>query len=108
MHLLYTTDEELQCIALGHDLIEDTDTTTWDLENLGFPKRIVDGIWALTRSPDQLYALYQLQVMANPDAIRVKICDLHHNMDSSRGHAISPSLRVRYAKFLRELERLPQ
>ena len=27
MHLLGTTDEELMCIAVGHDIIEDTKTT---------------------------------------------------------------------------------
>ena len=106
MQLLYTDDEELQCIALGHDLIEDTGTTTQDLENLGFSTRVVEGIWALTRSPGQLYSLYQLQVMANPDAIRVKLCDLQHNLDPSRKYILPFSLKQRYINFMHELRAL--
>lgn len=108
MHLLYTDDEELQCIALGHDLIEDTGVTTRDLENLGFSTRVIEGIWTLTRSPGQLYSLYQLQVMANPDAVRVKLADLQHNMDPSRAYILPLSLKKRYSDFFRELQRLPR
>lgn len=105
MNLLHTTDEELQCIALGHDLLEDTNTTTWELEQ-SFTPRVIAGIWALTREPYQLYSIYQLQVMANMDAVRVKLCDLQHNMDPTRGYQIPRSLHNRYSKFYRELLRL--
>ena len=44
MHYLKTEDEELQCIALGHDLIEDTKTTYEQLRNEGFTTRIIEGI----------------------------------------------------------------
>ena len=108
MHLLYTDDEELQCIALGHDLIEDTNTTSWDLQNLGFTTRIIEGIEALTKNPLSDYASYKDQVKCNADAIRVKLCDLQHNMDLSRGYVIHSSLRKRYMDFFRELQALPR
>lgn len=106
MQLLKTDDEELQCIALGHDLIEDTGMTPLDLEDLGFSKRVVEGIWALTRSPNQLQSLYQLQVMANPDAVRVKLCDLQHNMDLTRLTKMTDrdvERTAEYARFYRDL-----
>jgi (p)ppGpp synthase/HD superfamily hydrolase len=105
MYLLYTTDEELQCIALGHDLLEDTNTTQAELiEN--FTPRIVEGIRTLTRFPAQTYADYKEQVKTNPDAIRVKLCDLQHNMDPNRKYELPRSLRKRYMDFFRELQAL--
>lgn len=108
MHLLYTDDEELQCIALGHDLIEDTNTKPCHLEDLGFSRRVVQGIIALTRPKGMPYFQYKAQVQLNPDAIRVKLCDLQHNMDLSRSYAIPPSLRKRYIDFFRELQAIPR
>ena len=106
MNLLHTTDEELQCIALGHDLIEDTNTTSWDLQNLGFTTRIIEGIEALTKNPLSDYASYKDQVKCNADAIRVKLCDLQHNMDPTRGYQIPRSLHNRYSQFHHELQRM--
>jgi (p)ppGpp synthase/HD superfamily hydrolase len=49
MHKLRTDDEELMCIALGHDVIEDTKTTYADLRAVGMTERVIEGIRALTR-----------------------------------------------------------
>lgn len=106
MQLLYTNDEELQCIALGHDLVEDTDVTLWSLMNLGFTPRIVEAIDVLSRIDGEPYELYKARVKTNPDAIRVKLADLQHNMDPTRAHTISPSLRKRYITFFKELQAL--
>lgn len=106
MHLLYTDDEELQCIALGHDLIEDTDTSLYDLENLGFSDRVVRAIYALTRPEGMPYFEYKAQVKTNPDAIRVKLADLQHNMDPSRKYEMPLSFKKRYSEFHRELQAL--
>ena len=105
MQLLYTDDEELQCIALGHDLLEDTNTTQVELIQ-NFTPRIVEGIRALTRFPCQTYSEYMEQVKTNPDAVRVKLCDLQHNMDPSRKYLLPISLKKRYARFHRELRKL--
>lgn len=43
-HKLRTDDEELFCIALGHDVLEDTDATVDDLKAIGMTDRIIDGI----------------------------------------------------------------
>lgn len=106
MYLLYTDDEELQCIALGHDLMEDCEVTVTELRFHGFTPRIVEGIVALTRPPGLSYSLYKAQVKKNPDAIRVKLADLQHNMDPSRKWDMPRSLKLRYYEFYRELQAL--
>lgn len=83
MHRLRTDDEELQCIAVGHDLIEDTDVSKYELERQ-FNNRIADGIDALTRYPTISEAQYRRRIIENLDAIRVKIEDLRHNSDICR------------------------
>lgn len=106
MHRLRTDDEELQCIAVGHDLMEDCVITFGDLRAIGMTPRVVDGIHALTRWPEQPYETYKDVVKANPDAVRVKIEDLRHNSDIRRLKGVTPKdiERIeRYQKFYLEL-----
>lgn len=84
MSQLDTTDEELQCIALGHDLIEDTSCTADYLRVLGFSGRVISGIEGLTKQQGQSYEDYQAQVMAARDRMLVKLEDLRHNSDLNR------------------------
>lgn len=107
MYLLKTDDEELQCIAVGHDLLEDTDCLIADLRFEGKASdRVVSGIWALTKQPGQSFDEYKNAVKANYDAIRVKLCDLRHNSDLRRLKGVGEKDLARvqkYAKFYDEL-----
>ena len=71
MHYVKSDDEELQCIALGHDIIEDTDTTYRDLREAGMSQRVIAGIQALTKQPGQTLEEYKDGVFANRDAMLV-------------------------------------
>ncbi len=88
MHYVRTEDEELQCIALGHDLIEDTFASVADgvafLRYQGFSERVIAGIVALTKVAGESYEDYKSRVKANLDAILVKMADLRHNSDIRR------------------------
>lgn len=84
MYYLKTDDEELQCIALGHDLVEDTDTTYADLRAAGFTDRIIEGIRHLTNQPGETYDDKMNRICGNRDAMLVKLCDLRHNSDIRR------------------------
>lgn len=113
MHYLRTDDEELQCIALGHDLIEDTfpdiNLGLVFLLNRGFSNRVVDGILAMTKRPGQTFDEYKVQVKANRDAVQVKMADLRHNSDIRRLKGVGPKdiERVaRYHRFYLELSAL--
>ena len=99
MSFLKTNDEELQCIALGHDIIEDTKVTYQDLTEAGISPRIQAGIRALTKLPGQTLQEYKEQVFANPDAMRVKLCDLRHNTDIRRLKGITDKDIARMAKY---------
>lgn len=99
MSFLKSDDEELQCIALGHDVIEDTKTTYKDLRDLGMTDRIIDGIRVLTKVPGETYDEYKERVFASEDAMRVKLCDLRHNTDVRRLKGVTEKDIARMAKY---------
>ncbi len=99
MHYLKTDDEELQCIALLHDVVEDTDTSWKDLEALGCTERVLNAVRALTKLPGQTYDEYKEVVFANEDAMRVKLCDLRHNTDIRRLKGVTQKDIERMAKY---------
>ena len=101
MSFLKTDDEELQCIALGHDIVEDTKTTYQDLLDAGMSQRVVDGIKALTKVPGYSYDDYKQQVMANKDAMLVKMADLRHNTDIRRLKGVTTKDLDRIEKYHR-------
>lgn len=84
MGLLETKDEELMCIAILHDVVEDTKTTFQDLLDAGMSTRVVEGVRAVTKMTGQTYEEYKDAVMSNSDAILVKMADLTHNTDVRR------------------------
>ena len=101
MHYLKTDDEELQCIALLHDVIEDTATSWKDLEAIGCTERVLAAVKALTKMPGQTYDDYKEIVFANEDAMRVKLCDLRHNTDIRRLKGVTQKDIDRVAKYNR-------
>lgn len=101
MHYLKTDDEELQCIALGHDVIEDTKVTYKDLRDAGISERVIKGIAALTKMPGQTYDEYKEGVFANVDAMKVKMADLRHNTDVRRLKGVTEKDIQRMEKYHR-------
>lgn len=101
MSLLNSDDEELQCIALLHDVIEDTKTTWKELEELGCTNRILTAVKALTKMPGQSYDEYKEGVFQNQDAMLVKMADLRHNTDIRRLKGVSQKDIDRLAKYNR-------
>lgn len=101
MYYLKSDDEELQCIALAHDLIEDTDTTFAELQDMGFTHRVIDGIKALTKMPGESYDDYKTRVKSNRDAVKVKMCDLRHNTDLRRLKGVTEKDMARMEKYHR-------
>lgn len=109
MHYLKSDDEELQCIAVGHDIIEDTDVTYQELLLSGMSERVVDGIRALTKVKGETYDEYKAKVKANADAIKVKMADLRHNTDIRRLKGVRDkdiARIVKYHNFYLELQEL--
>ena len=99
MHYLKSDDEELMCMALGHDVIEDTATTYRDLRDAGISERVINGIRALTKVPGLTYEEYKESVFASEDAMRVKLADLRHNTDIRRLKGVTEKDIARMAKY---------
>ena len=100
MHYTKTEDEELQCIALGHDLVEDRRSVTYArLHDMGFSDRVLSGIRAMTKVPGETNEEYVARIKANPDAIKVKLADLRHNSDIRRLKGVTAKDIARIEKY---------
>ena len=99
MHYLKSDDEELMCMALGHDVIEDTAVTYRDLRDAGISERVIAGIRCLTKQPGQTYDEYKEVVFGSEDAMRVKMADLRHNTDIRRLKGVTDKDIARMAKY---------
>ena len=76
-------DEAAVCVALLHDVVEDTAVTIEEIA-AQFPPEVTEAIRLLTHDDGEAYASYLLRVKANPLALKVKRADLKHNMDETR------------------------
>lgn len=77
------TDEESTCVALLHDVVEDSQITIEDLQK-EFPKSVTEAVKLLTREKGTEYFDYISAIKKNPLALRVKLADLKHNSDHTR------------------------
>ena len=102
LHYTKSEDKELQCIALGHDLIEDKKNVTYKmLREMGFSERVIEGIRCLTKVPGETEDEYLAKILSNPDAIRVKLADLRHNSDIRRLKGVTEKDIKRIEKYHR-------
>ncbi len=102
---LNSTDEELQCIAVLHDIVEDTDVTLEHLTELGFSKRITDAVKLLTHIKDphkdyiEDYMHYIKRMQHNLDALIVKRADIRDNTDIRRSVKTTKNYIKRTEKY---------
>ena len=87
--------------ALLQDVIEDTDLIAAGVRELGYSKRTVELVEALTRRDGETYADYIDRIAQSGDAglIRIKLADVEDNLDPARPlPPLNESLRERYLK----------
>lgn len=99
MHYLKSDDDELNSIAVMHDLVEDTEITFEALSIMGFSGRVIDGVRRLTKQRGQTHEEYLRDVLMSYDACRVKLCDLRHNTDIRRLKGIREKDFTRMQKY---------
>lgn len=99
MHYLKSDDEELNCIAVLHDVLEDTYVTAKDLLEAGISNRVILAVSCLTKQEGQSPEEYLEVVLSNVDAMKVKLCDLRHNMDIRRLKGVREKDLQRMAKY---------
>lgn len=97
------SDEATTCVALLHDVVEDTSMTVAELARL-FPPEIVEAVRLLTHDKTVDYFDYVRKIATNAIATAVKLADLAHNADPARASLTdeAPEARVaRLAKYAR-------
>ncbi len=83
-HLAEQMDSEAAvCVALLHDVIEDTSVTESELRQ-EFSDEIVDAVVLMTHRESEDYGEYLLRIKQNSLALAVKKADVEHNSDESR------------------------
>lgn len=97
-------DEKHICVALLHDVVEDTDVTIEDIANFGFDDEIVQAVKCLTKPKGMDYFDYIEIVKTNPIAIRVKLADLEHNSMEGRLDYSDESTLARLSKYKKAKE----
>ena len=94
-----TDDEKIAGVL--HDIIEDTETTTDDLREKGFPEEIIDAVKCLTKIKGVDYDIYVKGLKKNALALRVKLNDLEDNMNLLRLEKVTEKDLLRLNKYLK-------
>lgn len=106
-HLAEQMKDEITTIcALLHDVVEDTEYTIEDLENMGFPNDAIEALKLLTHDENVPYMDYVKEINKNPIAKAVKFADLMHNSDTSRLDVVDEYAIKREEKYKKALEYL--
>ena len=92
-------DEDSVCVALLHDVVEDTAMTLYDLRLQGFSYGIVDALRFLTHEKGIDYMEYVQNIKFNPLATKVKLADLRHNSDLTRLDVVDEKTMERVKKY---------
>ena len=99
-------DEISVCVALLHDVIEDTYIEIKDIENI-FPREVIENLKLLTLTKDIEYFEYINQIKTNPIAKAVKLADIEHNLDQSRiNNKISENKLIRMKNKYEKAKRI--
>lgn len=98
-------DEYSTCVALLHDVVEDTNITLDDLKNDGFPQEVIEAIALMTHDDDTPYFDYIKRIKTNPLATAVKLADLQDNSNYERLDKVEIKDLQRLEKY-REAKRI--
>ena len=96
------------CVALLHDVAEDTDISVDDLSVMGFPAEVTDALRLLCHDKSVPYLDYVRAIKGNEIARKVKISDLHHNSELSRLDSVDEKALKRIGKYKEALRILEE
>tara|TARA_R110000787_G_scaffold16774_5_gene52579 strand:+ start:1990 stop:2436 length:447 start_codon:yes stop_codon:yes gene_type:complete len=88
--------EAHQAVALIHDTLEDTNTTSDDLRRLGVPEDIIESVIAISHYDNEPNVVYWARVKDNKMAREVKHHDIMDNLQDNP----TPRQQEKYAKAL--------
>jgi (p)ppGpp synthase/HD superfamily hydrolase len=108
-HLAEQMEDSLSCcVALLHDVVEDTPLSLDDLRAKGVSEEAVAAVALLTHEEGVDYMDYvrKIKESGNQAAIKVKLADLRHNSDISRRDDPIESLAKSIEKYKAAMELL--
>lgn len=98
-------DQEAEtCVALLHDVLEDTDYTVDDIRSAGMNEEVIEALLLLSHNPKVEYMDYVRRLSKNNIARHVKICDLQHNSNLSRLETVTEKDLKRVEKYKEALK----
>lgn len=97
---------EARMAGVLHDLVEDTDYTFEDLEEMGYPDEVIEALRHVTKRDGESYADFVKRAGRHPIAQQVKTADLEDNMDVTRLDSVGEEDAERLDKYLRAHRRL--
>ena len=100
-----TTETEI-CVALLHDVVEDTHINFDTLAQAGFPDAVLDALRLMTHDDATPYMDYVLALRQNPVARTLKLADLRHNSDLTRLDIVDDAALRRVEKYHAAIELL--
>lgn len=100
IHLAEQMDDEASvCVALLHDVVEDSSMTFDALSEEGFGEEIISALRLLTHDKSVPYMDYVADIKKNPLAKKVKLADLSHNSDLTRLDTVGEKDIARVDKY---------
>lgn len=106
IHLAEAMDDEISCcVALLHDVVEDTNISFEYLADI-FNNDIIEALKLLTHNKEDNYQEYIKKIKDNNIAKKVKIADLKHNLDITRLENITEADLKRREKYINALDYL--
>lgn len=101
-------DENTICVALLHDVVEDTDITLKELKSEGFHDEVIAALKLLTHDDKVPYMEYVRAVKTNAIATKVKLADLRHNSDLTRLDIVDEKAMKRAEKYKEAIKLLEE
>lgn len=102
--LLMNPEQKYNClaIAIGHDIIEDTDATIEDIKQY-IPEEVVNAIMLLSKDDNMTYPEYIKDIIDSDNiyAIIVKQADMYDHMSQTK--TLTPRLRAKYEPIIPKL-----
>ena len=92
--------EDEICVALLHDVMEDSEKSPDDLREIGVSERAIEALLLLTHDKDVPYLDYVRALKDNEIARKVKIADLRHNSEVARLDRVKEKDLRRLRKYM--------
>lgn len=99
--------EEKKCLAVVHDVFEDTDATEEELIAIGMPSYLISSLYCISHAPNEPNVEYWARILTDPTsiALAVKLADIRDNTSDARMSCLPEKDKVRLkAKYKKALE----